>query len=96
MFAAFRRQRGVDQSSEFMDRNPEDNRSIIARAYAWATTIIVIAGEMVVPGLIGLFVGRWLGVGAMIVLAILGFSVGMMVAIMHLMRLTKSKDVNQL
>ena len=32
----------------------------------------------------------------MIVLAILGFSVGMMVAIMHLVRLTKSKDMNQL
>ena len=79
-----------------MDRPPEDNRSIISLAYGWATTIIVIAAEMVVPGLIGLWIGRWLGVGAMIGLAILGFAAGMTVAILHLLRLTKSKDINQL
>jgi hypothetical protein len=79
-----------------MDRPPEDNRSIISLAYSWATTIIVIAAEMVVPGLIGLWIGRWLGLGAMIGLAILGFAAGMTVAILHLLRLTKSKDINQL
>jgi hypothetical protein len=79
-----------------MDRPPDDNRSIISLAYSWATTIIVIAAEMVVPGLIGLWIGRWLGLAAMIVLAILGFAAGMTVAILHLLRLTKSKDINQL
>jgi hypothetical protein len=79
-----------------MDRMPEDNRSIISRAYAWATTIIVIASEMVAPGLIGLWIGRWLGTAAMIVLAIFGFVVGMTVAILHLLRLVKSKDINRL
>jgi hypothetical protein len=79
-----------------MDRLPEDNRSIIARAYSWATMVIVIVGEMVVPGLIGLWIGRSIGAGAMIAFALIGFAAGMTVAIMHLIRLTKSKDLNKL
>ncbi|HTQ38175.1 MAG TPA: hypothetical protein VMJ32_04055 [Pirellulales bacterium] len=79
-----------------MDHPPEDNRSIISLAYGWATTIIVIAAEMVVPGLIGLWIGHWFGAGAMIVLALLGFAAGMTVAIMHLIRFTKSKDLKNL
>lgn len=77
-----------------MDRLPEDNRSIISRAYAWATTIIAIATEMVAPGLIGLWIGYRLGTVAMIVLAILGFVAGMTVSILHLLRLVKNKDFN--
>lgn len=75
-----------------MDRPPEDERSIISLAYAWATTIIVIAGEMVVPGLLGLWVGRWLGTVAMIVLALIGFAAGTTVAMIHLLRLTKTNQ----
>jgi membrane protein implicated in regulation of membrane protease activity len=72
-----------------MDRPPKDQQSIISFAYAWATTIIVISAEMVVPGVLGVWIGHWLGTVAMIVLAILGFAGGTTVAILHLLRLTK-------
>ena len=75
-----------------MDRPPSDERSAISLAYAWASTIIVIAAEMVVPGLIGFWIGRWLGAAAMIVFALIGFAGGMTLAIVHLLRLTKSKE----
>ena len=75
-----------------MDRLPEDERSAIAVAYAWATTIIVIAAEMVVPGMAGFWLGSFLGAGAMIVLALVGFAGGMVLAIKHLLRLTKTKN----
>jgi len=71
-----------------MDRSPKDERSIISVAYAWATTIIVISGEMVVPGVLGVWIGHWLGTVAMIVLALLGFAGGTTVAVLHLLRLT--------
>lgn len=72
-----------------MDRPPKDQRSIISLAYAWATTIIVISAEMVVPGVLGVWVGHWLGRVAMILLALLGFAGGTTVAILHLLRLTR-------
>ncbi len=79
-----------------MNRAPDDERSIIAMAYTWATTIIVIAGEMVVPGLIGLWLGRLIASWAMILFAFVGFAAGMFVAMLHLIRLTKSKDIRKL
>ncbi|HEY2762002.1 MAG TPA: hypothetical protein VGI75_14695 [Pirellulales bacterium] len=75
-----------------MDRPGEDERSIISLAYAWATTIIVIAAEMVVPGLLGFWIGHWIGTVAMIALAIIGFALGMVMAILHLLRLTKTNQ----
>jgi hypothetical protein len=79
-----------------MDRSPKDERSIISVAYAWATTIIVISAEMVVPGVLGVWIGHWLGRGAMIVLALLGFAGGTTLAIMHLLRLTKPDQKTRL
>jgi hypothetical protein len=79
-----------------MDRPPQDERSIISIAYAWATTIIVISAEMVVPGVLGVWIGHWLGRGAMIVLALLGLAGGTTLAIMHLLRLTKPEQKTRL
>jgi hypothetical protein len=79
-----------------MNRPSDDERSAISVAYAWASTIIVIAAEMVVPGLIGFGIGRGLGAGAMIVFALIGFAGGMTLAIVHLVRLTKTKDKSKL
>jgi len=73
-----------------MDRRPEDERSIISVAYAWATTIIVISAEMVVPGVLGVWIGHWLGRVAMILFALVGLAGGTTVAILHLLRLTKT------
>ena len=36
-----------------MNRPPEDDRSAISVAYAWATRVMVIAAEMVIAGLAG-------------------------------------------
>jgi len=79
-----------------MDRPPQDERSIISIAYAWATTIIVISAEMVVPGVFGMWIGHWLGTVAMIVLALLGFAGGTTLAIVHLLRLTKPEQKTRL
>ena len=70
-----------------MDRPPEDDRSAISLAYAWATRVMVIAAEMVVPGLFGLWIDQKLG--TLVLFALLGFAFGITIAIMHLVRMTK-------
>jgi F0F1-type ATP synthase assembly protein I len=73
-----------------MDRIPEDERSAISQAYAWATRVMVVAIEMVVPGLAGLWLDHKLGTLALF--AVLGFALGVTVAIMHLVRMTTSDN----
>jgi len=70
-----------------MDRPPQDERSAISLAYAWATRVMVIAAEMVAPGLLGLWIDQKLG--TLVVFALAGFALGITVAIMHLVRMTK-------
>lgn len=69
-----------------MDRLPADDRSALAVAWSWATRVMVVAAEMVVPGL----VGYWLDqkIGTYVVLTLVGFAVGITLAVMHLMRMT--------
>jgi F0F1-type ATP synthase assembly protein I len=81
-----------------MDRPPADDRSAVAIAWAWASRIMVIAAEMVVPGLLGYyFLDQWLGTRVLFLL--LGLALGMILAIMHLVRmtaeLTSSKQSSQ-
>jgi len=71
-----------------MDRHPQDDRSAISLAYAWATRVMVIAAEMVVPGIVGVWIDRKLG--TLLVFALAGFALGITLAIMHLVRMTKS------
>jgi F0F1-type ATP synthase assembly protein I len=75
---------------QFMNLPPEDDRSAVSQAYAWATRVMVIAAEMVAPGLFGLWIDQKLH--TMVLFALLGFALGITVAIMHLVRMTKSDN----
>ena len=66
--------------------SPPEDRSPLAEASAWASRIMTISAEMVVPGLIGLWLDRWLGTWFLLALA--GFAGGLTLGIWHLIRLT--------
>lgn len=61
---------------------------MMAKAVAWSSEAISIAVEMVVPGLVGLWIDRKLG--TVLVFLVLGVALGMTLALFHLVRLTKS------
>jgi F0F1-type ATP synthase assembly protein I len=72
-----------------MDHPPGDSRSAIAIAWAWSTRIMVIAAEMVVPGLLGYyFLDQKLGTKVLFLM--IGLGAGMTGAILHLVRMTRS------
>ncbi len=60
-------------------KDSSDDRSALAHAMVWTSRITTISMEMVVPGLVGLWVDRQLGTGPwlLIVGVIIGFFVGM-------------------
>ena len=68
-----------------MNDPPSDDRSPMAVAYAWAWRVTTISMEMVIPGLVGLAVDRWLG--SVVAFTILGFAAGMTLGIWHLVKL---------
>jgi F0F1-type ATP synthase assembly protein I len=77
-----------------MDRPPADDRSAISIAWAWSTRIMVIAIEMVVPGLLGYyFLDQKLGTKMLFLL--IGLGIGMTGAILHLVRMTKTMSGSQ-
>lgn len=65
--------------------SPPEDRSPMADAAAWASRIMTIAAEMVVPGLLGLWLDRYLG--TLFLFALIGFAFGLTAGIMHLVRL---------
>ncbi len=67
---------------------PGDTRSAQARAYQWASRIISVSLEMVVPGLIGYWIDQQLGTVA--VFTIVGFIGGMCLGMWHLLKIAKS------
>jgi hypothetical protein len=69
---------------------PSDDRSQTAKAYQWATRIMVVALEMVLPGLAGNWVDRQLG--TKILFTLVGFAGGCTAAVMHLMRMTRADE----
>ena len=70
--------------------SPPDGRSPVAQAMAWATRIITVSMEMVLPGLIGYWLDTKLGTRALFML--IGFVLGSTVAVKHLLSMThKSK-----
>jgi F0F1-type ATP synthase assembly protein I len=73
-----------------MDRPPEDDRSVLALAWAWATRIIVISAEMVAPGLFGYWLDRRLGTPY--ILMLLGFAFGMWIAAKELMQIARENE----
>jgi hypothetical protein len=79
----------VVQGSEFMDRPPEDDRPAMSLAYAWATRIIAIATTLIVPALVGVWIGQKFGTAWTIVLLLVGFVLGATGAVFQLMQITK-------
>ena len=71
--------------------SPPEGRSPVARAAEWSSRIMTISLEMVVPGLVGYWLDTKLGTKFVIMLA--GFVFGFVVAIKHLLYLTRK--VNQ-
>jgi hypothetical protein len=69
---------------------PSDDRSQTAKAYQWATRIMIVALEMVLPGLAGNWLDRQLG--TKILFTLLGFAGGCTAAVMHLIRMTKADE----
>ena len=68
--------------------NPQDDRSAIAHAYAWASRIVSICLEMVVPGLVGLWIDRSLGTKVLFTFA--GFGLGFTLGMIQLVRITRT------
>ncbi len=77
-----------------MDRPPEDDRSAISIAYAWAVRIMTIAAMMVLPGLAGYWLDTKLGTGVVFLLG--GFALGMALAIWQLMQIAKGPTGSKL
>jgi hypothetical protein len=69
---------------------PTDDRSRQAIAYSWASRIISISLEMVVPGLIGFWLDRKLR--TRVVFTVVGFGLGFTLGMMHLMRIARPKE----
>ena len=69
---------------------PSDSRSPIARAYQWASRIMVVSLEMVLPGLAGYWIDQRLGTKVVFMLA--GFALGGTGAMIHLIRMTRTDN----
>jgi hypothetical protein len=69
---------------------PPDDRSPIARAYAWATRIMVAALTMVLPGLAGHWLDERLGTVVLFLLA--GLGLGCTAATFQLMQIIRSEN----
>jgi hypothetical protein len=68
---------------------PSDDRSPLAKAYQWSTRIMIVALEMVLPGL----AGHWLDkrLGTVVLFMLIGFAAGGTAAIVHLIHMTRSE-----
>jgi hypothetical protein len=72
--------------------NSSDERSAMARAYQWATRIMVVSLEMVLPGLAGYWLDKQLG--TLVLFTLLGFGFGTTASVVHLIRMTR-EDANR-
>jgi F0F1-type ATP synthase assembly protein I len=73
-----------------MDRPPEDDRSVVAIAMAWASRIIALSASMVVPALIGAWIDQQLN--TKVVFLLLGFALGISAAVVQLTRIVKESN----
>jgi F0F1-type ATP synthase assembly protein I len=67
-----------------------DDRSPSAKAYQWSTRIMVVALEMVLPGLAGYWLDQQLG--TVVLFMLVGFVVGCTAAVVHLIRMVRSES----
>lgn len=72
--------------------NPPDDRSPMARAFAWSSWVTAISLEMVVPGMIGFWVD--LQLGTVMLFLVLGVILGMSVGVFQLVRLTTPRNAD--
>jgi F0F1-type ATP synthase assembly protein I len=79
-----RRKQTPKNTTPLVDKR-RDDRSPLALAYGWAMRITSISLEMVVPGLIGLWIDRQLG--TVLLFLVLGVIVGVTTGMLHLVRL---------
>jgi hypothetical protein len=69
--------------------NTPENRSPLAIAAEWASRIMTVSLEMVLPGVIGVWLdGR---LGTKLVFALLGFGGGMVLGVWHLLQMLKPR-----
>ncbi len=73
-----------------MNLPPRDERSSAAVAYGWASRITAVSLEMVLPGVGGYWLDGWLGVVP--VFTMIGFSLGMVLGIWHLLKMTSAES----
>lgn len=70
-----------------MENSPDD-RSAVARAYQWASRIMVVSLEMVLPGLAGYWIDTKLG--TVVLFTLVGFGFGTTAAVVHLIQMTRN------
>jgi F0F1-type ATP synthase assembly protein I len=69
---------------------PTDDRSPLAKAYQWSARIMVVALEMVLPGLAGYWLDKQLG--TVVLFMLLGFGLGCTAAVVHLIRMVRAEQ----
>jgi F0F1-type ATP synthase assembly protein I len=68
--------------------NPPDDRSPAAIAYQWASRIMIVAMEMVLPGLAGHWLDKQLG--TVVLFLLVGLCLGCTAAVFHLLAMTRA------
>jgi hypothetical protein len=69
---------------------PSDDRSPAAKAYQWASRIMAVSLEMVLPGIAGYWLDQQLG--TVCVFLLLGVVIGSVGAVWHLVQMTDSRS----
>jgi F0F1-type ATP synthase assembly protein I len=70
--------------------NPADDPSVLVKAYEWATRIIVISLEMVLPGVVGYWIDQRLGTVCLFL--VIGLIIGSFAAMRHLLQMTREES----
>jgi hypothetical protein len=70
--------------------NPSDDRSPVAIAYQWASRIMLVSLEMVLPGLAGHWLDRWLG--TVVLFLLVGLGLGCTAAVVHLVQMVRADE----
>ena len=73
---------------------PPEQRSPVAVASQWASRVMAVSFEMVLPGMFGYWVDRKLGTVALFMLV--GFAFGVTAAVWHLIQMTSSEKNKRL
>lgn len=69
--------------------SPSDDRSAQSIAFGWASRVMTISLEMVVPGLLGYWLDQRLG--TKVVFLLLGFALGSVLAALALAKIVRQK-----